>query len=107
MRLAAAADDIDALHTELCRLRSALADHIRNEVTDLASLTEPTAEVVARGQRQLLGLADELLEASAPGSPHPDHQCRCLQRSAELSHLLTRQARLEAGVLLARTRSAP
>lgn len=107
MRLAAAADDIDALHTELGRLRSALADHVRDEVTDLASLTGPTAEVIARGQRQLLALADELLEASAPGSAGRDHQCRCLQRSAELTRVLTRQARLEAGVLLARTRAAP
>src|SRR5690606_29274860 len=80
VRLAAAADDIDALHTELCRLRTALADHMRDEGGDLASLTGPAAEVVARGQRHLSALVGELLDASAPGSASQDDQCRCLQR---------------------------
>lgn len=91
---AAAATDQGELHAQLQRLRTELTVHLREEAPDLRELAPPARRVVARGQRRLLRLVDEMLSATA----HPG-ACSCLARSAELRLQLVRHARLEVGIL--------
>jgi len=91
VRAAAAVADDDALHSELCRLRTALMDHVHAEREQWSGDTDPVARIVEDGQHRLLRLVDDLLFG-----PRDDaEECSCLVRAAEVEAALRRQARLE------------
>lgn len=92
--------DLDAVHSELCRLRNDLARHLASEDDALAHLSPVARRLVTDGQQRLRALIDELLAAPS-GDGRSD--CACLARSDELFMLLLRQARLEND-LVARAR---
>ncbi|MCB1003469.1 MAG: hypothetical protein KDB35_04710 [Acidimicrobiales bacterium] len=93
---AAIADDLDAVHAELCGLRNALVDHLHAEADSLEGLGTAVAEVISAGQHRLLSTVDELLNRVGDGD---GADCACVQRSLEVTRALARQARLETAVL--------
>jgi hypothetical protein len=97
LRAAAQAADVDTVHGELCRLRNLLTHHLSCEHDSIRELSPVARRVVADGQRRLRGLIDELLVATGAAG---DSRCECIARSDELFSQLTRQARLENGLLM-------
>lgn len=95
LRAAAVADDGEALHGALLRLRNQLGEHARRSERELGTLPGAVPAVVRGGQERLLALVDALL-FSAEGETG---SCACLVRSADLEARLRRQARLEASTL--------
>lgn len=88
---AAVADDVEALHDELCRLRNALVEHIGDAPAGGAS--EAQLRLIRHGRRRLLRFIDDLLSTTHEAA----ESCTCLVRGAELRSLLLRQLQLEAG----------
>jgi hypothetical protein len=88
---AAVSDDLDRLHVELSRLRTALVEYL-HATGDGTHLSDTTHQVVRQGLERLLRFTDDLIFVTA----EHDVDCTCLVRAAELQSLLTRQARLEA-----------
>jgi hypothetical protein len=96
LRAAAEAADVDTVHSELCRLRNLLTQHLSCEDDSIRQLSPLARRVVTDGQRRLRALIDEFLaRAGTPGGSG----CECVARSGELLRQLTRQARLENGLL--------
>ena len=95
VRRAAEEDDLDRVHTQLCRLRSDLVAHLHEEQAEVGRLPGASPDVVTEGQQRLRRLVDDLLFASTEANDG----CTCLLRTAELEHALRRQARLEATLL--------
>ena len=95
VREAAAADDVDRLHTELTRLRNDFVRHLHGEDDGVSRLPGAVPEVVRHGHQRLLRLLDDLLFAAGVDA----EGCACLVRSADLEQRLRRQARLEATLL--------
>lgn len=91
---AASADEIDALHDELCALRNALVEHVHAERDELARLSPAARTAVEEGQRRLLHQVEDIM-ASADAGAH----CDCVGRSVHLVGMLATQARIEAGLL--------
>lgn len=88
---AAVDDDLDRLHVELSRLRTALVEHLHATGDDTQPSDTPH-HVMRQGLERLLRFTDDLIFVTA----ERDVDCTCLVRAAELQSLLTRQARLEA-----------
>lgn len=88
------------LHQNLCRFRTAMAEHLHQEIALHASLPPTTRTVIGEGQRSLVRLVDDLL---ASGGAQED--CPCISRAAELHHALVAQARLETRSLISGSRS--
>jgi hypothetical protein len=91
---AAVEGDADQLHLNLCRLRNALLVHVQAEGSRVTAMREVSRRVVISGQRRLINLIDDLLSAADDGATG----CSCIHRSAELTQMLVRQARLEGAV---------
>jgi hypothetical protein len=91
---AAAESDADQLHLDLCRLRNALVIHVQAESARVNAMSEISRRVVINGQRRLINLIDDLLSAVDDGTTG----CPCIRRSAELTQMLVRQARLESAL---------
>ena len=87
---AAADDDMDALHSEVCRLRNALVEHVAG--CGLGDDGSVQRRVARHGQQRLLHFIDELLSTTHESAD----TCTCMVRGAELRSLLIRQLRLEA-----------
>lgn len=87
---AATEGDIDALHSEVCRLRNALVEHVAG--CDLGDDGGVQRRVARHGQQRLLHFIDELLSTTHEGA----ETCTCLVRGVELRSMLIRQLRLEA-----------
>jgi hypothetical protein len=96
-------DELDELHAELTRLRTALMDHLHAEQLQLDALSGPAEIIVIDGHRRLLELLGEVLFSST--GQDADEGCNCLVRAAEIEVGLRRQARLE-DTLLRRHRTA-
>lgn len=96
VRRAAEHDDVDELHAELDRLRTALVDHLDGERKLVAELSGATAAIALDGQRRLLRLVTEALADQADPAA-----CTCIVRSAEIELALRRQADLESTLLRA------
>lgn len=96
MQLSAVRGDADSLHVQLCGLRNALTEHLREESDEIDRLSVVAAEAVRSGQRRLLGQVDDLLI----GSPHDVACCACVDGASHVMQLLYRQARLEATLLV-------
>ncbi len=82
-------DEAD-LHQRLCRIRTAIAEHLHQEASLTSSLPPATRTVIGEGQRRLVRLVDDLLD-----SGDTQGTCPCINRAAELHHALVTQARLE------------
>ena len=92
---AALGNDLDAVHRELCRLRNDLACHVVSEGPKLQALSPVSRRVVLQGQERLRKLIDEVIA----GTPIGASECSCLVRAGDIVRSLTRQARLEVGLL--------
>jgi hypothetical protein len=99
---AAVDDDLDRLHLELSRLRTALVEHLHG-VDDEHHLSDTAHQIVRQGLERLLRFVDELIFVT---DGH-DKDCTCLVRAAELQGLLTRQARLEDHLARSRPPGVP
>lgn len=98
VRCAAERDDIEALHAELTRLRTAVMDHVRAERERLDELPGSAGTVVADGHERLLRLLSEVLFTPAAADAD-DGGCNCIVRSAEIELSIRRQAQLEDALL--------
>jgi hypothetical protein len=94
VRGAAIRDDIEHMHIQLARLRTALVHHLQAEGARLATAPGSAATVARDGQQRLLRLVDEVVSGTGD-----DAGCNCLVRAAELEVALRRQAMLEVAVL--------
>lgn len=97
LQAAALADDDDALHLELCRLRNTFVDHARGEQEELAARGERAVarlRVVESGHRRLLAHIDALL--AEVGTEAGD--CPCHRRAVELTRELSRHALVETAL---------
>lgn len=92
---AALRNDLDAVHRELCQLRNALARHVVAERQELQGLSPVSRRVALQGQERLRTLIDDVIA----GTPTGTSECSCLLQSGEIVRRLTRQARLEVGLL--------
>ena len=85
--------DVDAVQQELIDLRLALTMHVVAEQADVNDLSWSASGLVVRGQRELLRLIDELIAARGRGGqPY-------LRAAVDLTRRLSRQARVEDGLL--------
>ncbi len=84
--------DLDAVHSELCSLRNALVQHIRDEERHLREVSPAVADAVRRGQKDLLRDIDAVLDHSDGA----DDECRCVSKATHLTRSIARQARLES-----------
>jgi hypothetical protein len=96
---AVAADDADALHEALVRLRRQIVERTRAGA-ELDRLPGALPTVVRGGQERLLAMIDDLLFVDDDGTG----RCPCLDRAADLEVRVRRQARLEATALPAARR---
>jgi hypothetical protein len=92
---AAVGRDLDAVHQELCRLRNDLARHVASEGPELQGLSLVSRRVVLDGQERLRVLIDDVIAGASSGAT----ECSCLARAGDIVRSLTRQARLEVGLL--------
>jgi hypothetical protein len=92
---AALSDDLDAVHQQLCRLRNDLARHVLSEGPELDDLSPVSRRVVLDGQERLRVLIDDVIGGTRADAP----ECVCLARAGDIVRSLTRQARLEVGLL--------
>lgn len=88
--------DTDTVHDELCELRNALVDHLRDERSLDRAATDLHARLTRHGQERLVTFVERLLLDD--GGDGEDDGCTCLVRTAELRALLVRQIRLEGGL---------
>lgn len=95
LRRAVRDEDQEQVHGLLCRLRSELVPHVRDERPQLASTRASAGAVVLDGQRRLLHLVDDALLGLGDDSDG----CTCLVRAIEIDVALRRLVRLEATVL--------
>jgi hypothetical protein len=91
---AAAESDADQLHLDLCRLKNALVVHVQAERPRINAMRETSRRILINGQRRLINMIDDLLSVADDGATG----CPCIRRSAELTQMLVRQARLESAV---------
>ncbi len=97
LREATIVGDVEQLHAELARLRTALVHHLGEEDLPLPEALAATRTILKDGQRRLLRLVDEVVFEARD---HPT--CTCLVRAAEIELALRRQVRLETTVLRGR-----
>jgi hypothetical protein len=92
---AAAAGEVDRVHSELCELRNLLVPHLRAEMQHRRPASDLRARLTSHGQERLLRFVERLL-ADADDELGA---CSCLVRVAELRAMLIRQIRLEGGAV--------
>ena len=92
--------DLDSVLEELIDLRLALTVHVLAEQPDVNRLPSSASATVVRGQQELLRLIDELIAARGGGGQDD------LRASVDLTRRLSRQARIEGG-LLGRSEAPP
>ena len=88
---AARAENVEQVHTFLCRLQNELLAHVHAERQHMAQLTSPARTLLIDGQTQLLRRIDRLLVESV----ETDDGCSCIGDALDLSRHLARQAKLE------------
>lgn len=94
MQMAARAADLNAVHTALCQLQTALVAHVRAERDHLERLAPPARELVVASQGHLVRRVGQLLFTTTDAAD----DCACLAGAIELAQLLARQAKLELGL---------